>query len=187
MKIGTYEQIVTHLEREIELNGLEAPDELQINTVSHHATNTNADRPKQTRYHCRIPGHCRNWCCFRKKQKEQSEDTHNNPRNRNSITLSQTTIQTRILTTTTKLVTSYQCGLLKMQKEQSEDTQSKPWNKNSGANNSIPNINANKNNNINRVTPKTVTEPKTVYPFCETCGKTKPFHTDILLWSQCSQ
>ena len=26
---GTYEQIVTHLERELELNGLEAPDELQ--------------------------------------------------------------------------------------------------------------------------------------------------------------
>ena len=25
---GTYEQIVTHLERELELNGLEAPDEL---------------------------------------------------------------------------------------------------------------------------------------------------------------
>ena len=26
---GTYEQIVTHLEKELELNGLEAPDELQ--------------------------------------------------------------------------------------------------------------------------------------------------------------
>ena len=32
---GTYEQIVTHLERELELNGLEAPDELPINNVSH--------------------------------------------------------------------------------------------------------------------------------------------------------
>ena len=31
---GTYQQIVTHLERELELNGLEAPDELQINTVT---------------------------------------------------------------------------------------------------------------------------------------------------------
>ena len=30
----TYEQIVTHLEWELELNRLEAPDELQINTVS---------------------------------------------------------------------------------------------------------------------------------------------------------
>ena len=40
---GTYEQIVTHLERELELNGLEAPDELQINTVSQQFTNANAD------------------------------------------------------------------------------------------------------------------------------------------------
>ena len=31
---GTYEQIVTHLEKELELNGLEAPDELPINNVS---------------------------------------------------------------------------------------------------------------------------------------------------------
>ena len=32
---GTYEQIVSHLERELELNGLEAPDEMPINTVTH--------------------------------------------------------------------------------------------------------------------------------------------------------
>ena len=44
---GTYEQIATHLEKEIELNGLEAPDELQVNTVSQQPTNTNADRPNQ--------------------------------------------------------------------------------------------------------------------------------------------
>ena len=31
---GTYEQIVTHLEREIELNSLEYPDETQMNTVT---------------------------------------------------------------------------------------------------------------------------------------------------------
>ena len=43
---GTYEQIVAHLERELELNGLEAHDELQINTVSHN--NANADRTKPT-------------------------------------------------------------------------------------------------------------------------------------------
>ena len=30
---GTYEQIATHLERELEVNGLEAPDEIQINNV----------------------------------------------------------------------------------------------------------------------------------------------------------
>ena len=32
---GTYEQIVTHLERELELNCLEHPDETQMNTVTH--------------------------------------------------------------------------------------------------------------------------------------------------------
>ena len=31
---GTYEQIVSHLERELELNGLEAPDEMSIKTVT---------------------------------------------------------------------------------------------------------------------------------------------------------
>ena len=29
---GTYEQIVSHLKRQLELNGLEAPDEMPINT-----------------------------------------------------------------------------------------------------------------------------------------------------------
>ena len=48
---GTYEQIVTHLERELELIGLEAPDELQLNTVSQQPTKTNADRPKPTCHH----------------------------------------------------------------------------------------------------------------------------------------
>ena len=40
---GTYEQIVTHLERELELKGLEAPDELPINNVSQQPTNTSSD------------------------------------------------------------------------------------------------------------------------------------------------
>ena len=53
---GTYEQIVTHPERELELSGWETPDELQINTVSQQPTNTNADRPKPTCHHCKKPG-----------------------------------------------------------------------------------------------------------------------------------
>ena len=32
---GTYEEIVTHLERELELNSLEYPDEIQMNTLTH--------------------------------------------------------------------------------------------------------------------------------------------------------
>ena len=45
---GPYEKIVTHLGKEIKLNGLEAPDELQINAVLQKPINTNADRPKPT-------------------------------------------------------------------------------------------------------------------------------------------
>ena len=81
---GTYEQIVTHLGKEIELNGLEAPDEQQINIVSQHATNIKADRHKPTCHHCKKPGHYRNQCRLLKKQREQTENTQNNPGNRSS-------------------------------------------------------------------------------------------------------
>ena len=121
---GTYEQIVTHLERELELNGLEAPDELPINIVSLQPTNTNADRPKPTFHHCKKPGHYRN-----------------------------------------------QCRLLKKQRETTENNQNNPGNKNSDANTSNPNSNANNNNN-NRNNNRAERKPKTVYPPCETCGKT---------------
>ena len=52
---GTYEQIVTDLEVELELNGLEAPEELQINTLSHHTANEYADRSKPMCHHCKKP------------------------------------------------------------------------------------------------------------------------------------
>ena len=81
---GTYEQIVTHLEKELELNGLEAPDELPIKNVSQQPTNTNADRPKPTCHHCKKPGHYRNQCRLLKKQQEQNENNQNNPGNKSS-------------------------------------------------------------------------------------------------------
>ena len=81
---GTYEQIVTHLERELELNGLEAPDELPINNVNQQPTNTNADRPKPTCQHCKKPGLYRNQCRLLKKQREQTETNQHNPGNKNS-------------------------------------------------------------------------------------------------------
>ena len=81
---GTYEQIVTHLEKEPELNVLEAPDELQINTVSHNTANASADRPKPTCHHCKNPGHYINQCRLLKKQREQTENSQNNPGNKNS-------------------------------------------------------------------------------------------------------
>ena len=64
---GTNKQNVTHLERELELNGLEAPDELQINTVSHNSANADADRTKPTCHYCKKPGHYRNQCRLLKK------------------------------------------------------------------------------------------------------------------------
>ena len=81
---GTYGEIITHLEKELELNGLEAPDELQINTVSHNTANKNAERPKPTCHHCKKPGHYRNQCRLLKKQREKTENTQNNPGNKNS-------------------------------------------------------------------------------------------------------
>ena len=81
---GTYEQIVTHLERELELNGLESPDEISINNVSQQPTNTNADRPKPTYHYCKKPGHYRNQCRLLEKQREQIENDQNNPGYKNS-------------------------------------------------------------------------------------------------------
>ena len=39
-------QIVPHLEKELELNGLEAPDELKVKTVTQQATQQNPEKPK---------------------------------------------------------------------------------------------------------------------------------------------
>ena len=44
---GRYEQIVSHLERELELNGLEAPDEMPINTVTPQVQSKTLKSPNQ--------------------------------------------------------------------------------------------------------------------------------------------
>ena len=69
---GKNEQIVTHLESELELNGLEAPDELQIKTVCHNTANANAERPKPTCHHCKKPGHYKIKCRLLKKHREKT-------------------------------------------------------------------------------------------------------------------
>ena len=71
---GTYEQIVSHLERELELNGLEAPDEMQINTVMQQDTQQNSGKPKPTCHHCKKPGHYRNQCRQLKRGKDQAQN-----------------------------------------------------------------------------------------------------------------
>ena len=121
---GTYEQIVTHLERELELNGLESPDELQINTVSHNNATVNADRTKPTCRYCKKPGHYKNQCRLLKKQREQTENNQNIPGKK------------------TDVITSNANG------------------------------NVNNPNNNNRNSNRAKRKPKTVYPPCETCGKT---------------
>ena len=97
----TCEQIVTHLERELELNGLEAPDELPINNVSQQPTNTNADRRKPKCHHCKKPGHYRNQCRLLKKQLEQTENDQNNPGNKTvaPMPLTRTVMSTTTITT----------------------------------------------------------------------------------------
>ena len=80
---GTYEQIVTHLEKEFELNGLESPEELQLKVVSHYATDTIAEGPKPTCHHFKTPGYYGKWCPLLNK-KEQVEGTQTNPGGKNS-------------------------------------------------------------------------------------------------------
>ena len=53
LKNGTYEQIVSHLEKELELNGLEAPDEMPISTVTQQAPQQNSNEPTPTCHHCK--------------------------------------------------------------------------------------------------------------------------------------
>ena len=104
---------------------MEAPGELQINTVSHNTANANPDRTKPTCPYCKKPGHYSN-----------------------------------------------QCRLLKKQREQTENNQNNPGNKNSDANTSNPNGYVNNPNNNNKNSKRAEIKPKTVYPPCETCGKT---------------
>ena len=65
-----------------------------------------------------------------------------------------------------------QCRLIKKQQEQTENNQNNPGNKNSDANTSNPISNVNNHNNNNKNSNRAERKPKTVYPPCETCGKT---------------
>ena len=53
LKSNTYELIVSHLEKELDLNDLETPDELQINTVTQQASKPKHERPKPSCHHCK--------------------------------------------------------------------------------------------------------------------------------------
>ena len=66
---------MSHLRRELELNSLEALDELQINTVTQQSTQQNSQKPKSTCHQCKRPGHYQNQCRQMKREKEQNEIT----------------------------------------------------------------------------------------------------------------
>ena len=74
---STYEQIVSHLERELELNDLEAPIEMQIISVTQQASQQNTEKFKPTSHHCEKPGHYRNQCPQLKREKVQARKTAN--------------------------------------------------------------------------------------------------------------
>ena len=80
---ATYEQIVSNLEKELELNGLEAPDEMSINTVTQQAPQQNSDKPNPTCHHCKKPGHYQNQCRQLKREKDQARNNTNSANNTN--------------------------------------------------------------------------------------------------------
>ena len=80
---GTYKQIVSHLERELELNGLEAPDEMPINTVTQQAPQQSSNKPRPTCHHCQKPGHYQNQCRQFKRERDQKRNNTNSATNNN--------------------------------------------------------------------------------------------------------
>ena len=84
LEMVTNEQIVSHLERELEINGLEAPDELQMKTVTKKAKKSNLEKPKPTCRHCQKRGHQRNQCRHFKLEKDQAQNKTNSSGNKNN-------------------------------------------------------------------------------------------------------
>ena len=80
---GTYEQLVSHLARELELNGLEAPDEMPINTVTQQTPQQNTNKPRPTCHQCKKPGHYQNQCRQLKREKDQTRNNRNSANNNN--------------------------------------------------------------------------------------------------------
>ena len=73
--------IVSHLEKELELNGFESPDEMPINTVTQQAPQQNSNQPRPTCHHCKKPGHYQNQCRQLKREKYQTRNNTNNANN----------------------------------------------------------------------------------------------------------
>ena len=78
---GTYDQIVAHLEKELEFSGLENDGELTIPTMTAVPTNDNQQNTEQTKvvcHYCKKPGHVIRDCRKRmRKEQEQRKDPSN--------------------------------------------------------------------------------------------------------------
>ena len=76
---AAYEEIVTHLERELELNGLEEGDDIHVPTMSTAPTATRPGTcllssgidPNITCNYCKKPGHVKDDCRKLKRKEEQ--------------------------------------------------------------------------------------------------------------------
>ena len=76
---GTYDQIVAHLERELELSGLESDGELTIPTMTAVPPNDNQQKTEQTKvvcHYCKKPGHVIRDC---RKRMRKEQDQRNDP------------------------------------------------------------------------------------------------------------
>ena len=87
---GKYNQIVSHLEREIELNGLKAPEGLQINTVTQQATELSPEKLKPTCNYCKKPGHYKNQWRQLKREKDRALNNTKSAGNNNNNNSCQT-------------------------------------------------------------------------------------------------
>ena len=83
LEIGTYDQIVSHLERELELNGLEAPVEMPINTMTQQAPQQNSKKPRPTCHRCKKPSHYQTQCRQLKRDKDQTRNNTSSANNHN--------------------------------------------------------------------------------------------------------
>ena len=76
---GTYDQIVAHLERELELSGLENDGELTIPTMTAVPPNDNQQKTEQTKvvcHYCKKPSHVIRDC---RKRMRKEQDQRNDP------------------------------------------------------------------------------------------------------------
>ena len=90
----TYDQNVSHLKIELELNSLETPDKVQINTVIQHSIKQDLEKRKPKCHHCTKPGHSRTHCLAKniaKREKILAKGNKNSADDKNTNNIGQTT------------------------------------------------------------------------------------------------